>query len=207
MAKATNASHFTTPGAISDTALAQLFHEARTHNVWLPKPVPVELLRKIYDLARLGPTSANSSPARFVFLTTPEAKARLRPALSAGNVDKTMAAPVTVIVAWDTQFYEKLPKLFPQRDMRSIFAGNQGLIDETGLRNSSLQGAYFIMAARALGLDCGPMSGFDAAKLNAAFFPDGKWKVNLPCTLVYGDPSKLHPCNPRLNFEAAAVIL
>ena len=207
MAQAADTSHLTTPGAISDAALAQLFHEARTHNAWLPKPLPVELLRRIYELARLGPTSANSSPARFVFLTTPEAKARLRPALSAGNVDKTMAAPVTVIVAWDTKFYEKLPKLFPQRDMRSIFVGNQSLIDETGLRNSSLQGAYFIMAARALGLDCGPMSGFDQGKVNAEFFPDGNWKANFLCNLGYGDRSKLYPRNPRLDFEEACVVL
>ncbi len=192
---------------ISQEALDQLFCEARTHSTWLPEPVPVELLRKAYELARLAPTSANSSPARFVFLTTPGAKARLHPALAPGNVDKTMAAPVTVIVAWDTEFHESLPKLFPQADMRSYFVGNKALIDETAFRNSSLQAAYFILAARALGLDCGPMSGFDADKLNAEFFPDGKWKVNLLCNLGYGDPSKLHPRNPRLNFEEAALIL
>jgi 3-hydroxypropanoate dehydrogenase len=169
--------------------------------------VPVELLRKVFELARLGPTSANASPGRFVFLITPDAKARLKPALAPGNVDKTMAAPATVIVAWDTEFHENLPKLFPQADMRSYFVGNQVLIDETAFRNSSLQAAYFILAARALGLDCGPMSGFDADKLNADFFPDGKWKVNLLCNLGYGDPSKLYPRNPRLKFEEAAVIL
>lgn len=192
---------------ISRDALDQLFSEARTHSAWLPEPVPVELLRQAYELARLGPTSANSSPARFVFVTTTGAKALLKPVLAPGNVDKTMAAPVTVIVAWDTEFHENLPKLFPQADMRSCFVGNQALITETAFRNSSLQAAYFILAARALGLDCGPMSGFDAAKLNAAFFPDGKWKVNLLCNLGYGDPSKMHPRNPRLNFEEAAVIL
>src|SRR5713226_7189758 len=149
---------------ISKEALDQLFSEARTHAAWLPEPVPVELLRKAYDLARLGPTSANGSPARFVFLTTPGAKALLKPVLAPGNVDKTMAAPVTVIIAWDTEFHENLPKLFPHADMRSYFAGNQALIDETAFRNSSLQAAYFILAARALGLDCGPMSGFDADK-------------------------------------------
>jgi 3-hydroxypropanoate dehydrogenase len=207
MAQAADTSHLLTPGAISDAALDQLFHEARTHTAWLPKPLPMELLRTIYELARLGPTSANSSPARFVFLTTPEAKARLRPALSAGNVDKTMAAPVTVVVAWDTQFYEKLPTLFPQRDMRSVFTGNQALIDETSLRNSSLEGGYFILAARALGLDCGPMSGFDQGKVNAEFFPDGKWKANFLCNLGYGDRSKLFPRNPRLDFEEACVVL
>jgi 3-hydroxypropanoate dehydrogenase len=193
--------------SISQEALDQLFSEARTHSVWLPEPVPVELLRKAYELARLGPTSANGSPARCVFLTTPAAKALLKPALAPGNVDKTMAAPVTVIIAWDTEFHEHLPRLFPQADMRSYFVGNKPLTEENALRNSSLQAAYFILAARALGLDCGPMSGFDAAKLNAAFFPDGKWKVNLLCNLGYGDPSKLHPRNPRLNFEEAAVIL
>lgn len=200
--------HLPAPGAsLSDAALDQLFREARTHNAWLPKPVPVELLRRIYGLARFGPTSANSSPARFVFLTTSGAKARLRPALSPGNVEKTMTAPVTVIVAWDAQFYEKLPKLFPQRDMRSVFAGNQALIDETAFRNSSLQGGYFILAARALGLDCGPMSGFDQRKVNAEFFPDGKWKANFLCNLGYGDRSKLFPRNPRLDFEEACVVL
>jgi 3-hydroxypropanoate dehydrogenase len=192
---------------ISQEALDQLFREARTHSTWLPEPVPLELLRKAYELARLGPTSANGSPARFVFLTTPGAKARLKPVLAPGNLDKTMAAPVTVIVAWDTEFHQYLPKLFPQADMRSYFTGNQALIDQTAFRNSSLQAAYFILAARALGLDCGPMSGFDADKLNAEFFPDGKWKVNLLCNLGYGDSSKLYPRNPRLNFEEASVIL
>lgn len=197
----------TTRTPISPEALDQLFRDARTHSKWLPEPVPMELLREVFELARLGPTSANASPARFVFLVTPDAKARLKPALSPGNVDKTMAAPVTVIVAWDTEFHENLPKLFPQADMRSLFAGRQALIDETAFRNSSLQAAYFILAARALGLDCGPMSGFDANKLNAEFFPDGKWKVNLLCNLGYGDPSKLYPRNPRLSFEEAAVVL
>jgi 3-hydroxypropanoate dehydrogenase len=196
---------FNTP--ISPEALDQLFREARTHFTWLPEPVPVELLRKAYELARLGPTSANASPARFVFLTTPAAKARLQPALAPLNVEKTMAAPVTVIIAWDTEFHENLPRLFPHADMRSYFIGNKPLIDETAFRNSSLQAAYFILAARALGLDCGPMSGFDAGKLNAEFFPDGKWKVNLLCNLGYGDSSKLYPRNPRLNFEEASVIL
>ena len=192
---------------ISQESLDQPFRKARTHSTWLSAPVPVELLRKAYELARLGPTSANGSPARFVFLTTPGAKALLKPVLAPGNVDKTMAAPVTVIIAWDTEFHENLPQLFPQADIRSYFVGNQPLIEENALRNSSLQAAYFILAARALGLDCGPMSGFDADKLNAEFFPDGKWKVNLLCNLGYGDPSKLHPRNPRLNFEQAAVIL
>src|SRR3989475_12058374 len=161
---------------ISQEALNQLFYEARTHSTSLPEPVPVELLRKTYELARLGPTSANGAPARFVFLTTPGAKALLKPVLAPGNLDKTMAAPVTVIIAWDTEFHENLPRLFPQADIRSYFAGNKPLIEEHAFRNSSLQAAYFILAARAFGLDCGPMSGFDADRLNAAFFPDGKWK-------------------------------
>ena len=192
---------------ISREALDRLFREARTHSAWLPEPVPVKLLHEAYELARLGPTSANGSPVRFVFLTTPVGKARLKPTLAPGNVDKTMAAPVTVIVAWDTEFHEHLPRLFPQADMRAHFAGNKSLIEENAFRNSSLQAAYFILAARALGLDCGPMSGFDAEKLNAEFFPDGNWKVNLLCNLGYGDSSKLHPRNPRLKFEEASVIL
>ena len=192
---------------ISQEALDQLFYEARTHSAWLPEPVPVELLRKAYELARLGPTSANGSPARFAFLTTPGAKALLKPVLAPGNVDKTMAAPVTVIIAWDTEFHEHLPKLFPHADVRSYFVGNRPLIEENAFRNSSLQAAYFILAARALGLDCGPMSGFDADKLNAAFFPDGKWKVNLLCNLGFGDSSKLHPRDSRLTFEEASMVL
>jgi len=193
--------------SISDDALDQLFREARTHSAWLPEPVPTELLRHAYELARLGPTSANGSPGRFVFVTTPEAKARLLPALATGNVEKTKTAPVTVIIAYDREFYEKLPKLFPQADARSWFAGNQALIDETAFRNGSLQGAYFLLAARALGLDCGPMSGFDANKVNAEFFPDGKWRVNFLCNLGYGDQSKLFPRNPRLEFEEACLVL
>ncbi len=192
---------------ISTDALDQLFRQARTHRAWLSRRVPVAMLREVYELARMGPTSANSSPARFVFLESEAAKARLVPALAPGNVEKTKAAPVTVIVAWDSEFYEKLPQLSPHGDMRSYFAGNQPLIDETALRNSSLQGGYFILAARSLGLDCGPMSGFDAAKVNAEFFPDGKWKVNFLCNLGYGDHSKLYPRDPRLEFEEACRVL
>jgi len=193
--------------SISEDAIDQLFRQARTHSAWLAEPVPIELLGKAYELARLGPTSANVSPSRFVFLTTPGAKTRLRPALAPGNVEKTMAAPVTAIIAWDTEFYENLPRLFPQADMRSYFIGNNALIDETAFRNSSLQAAYFILAARALGLDCGPMSGFDPDKLNTEFFPDGKWKVNFLCNLGYGDQRKLYPRNPRLEFDEVAVVL
>jgi 3-hydroxypropanoate dehydrogenase len=193
--------------AVSNDALDQIFRQARTHNGWLPKPVPTELLRQIYEIATLGPTSANTTPARFVFLTTGEAKERLRPALAPGNVEKTMAAPVTVIIAWDTEFYEKLPKLFPHADARPWFLGKPAFIEETGFRNGSLEGAYFILAARALGLDCGPMSGFDQAKVNAEFFPDGKWKANFLCNLGYGDATKLFPRSPRLPFEEACLVL
>jgi 3-hydroxypropanoate dehydrogenase len=192
---------------IASDTLDQLFRQARTHSAWLPKRVPVEVLREVYELARWGPTSANSTPARFVFLESEAAKARLVPALAPGNVEKTKAAPVTVIVAWDTEFYERLPQLFPQADMRSYFLGKPSLIDETALRNGSLQGGYFILAARSVGLDCGPMSGFDAAKVNAEFFPDGKWKVNFLCNLGYGDRSKLFPRNPRLEFDEACRVL
>lgn len=192
---------------ISEEALGQIFREARTHWVWRPERVPIELLKQIYEVARFGPTSANTSPARFVFLTTPQAKERLRPALSPGNIEKTMTAPVTVIVAWDTEFYEKLPQLFPARDMRSMFAGNAAHTHETAFRNGTLQGAYLMIVARAFGLDCGPMSGFDQAKVNAEFFPDGKWKSNFLCNLGYGDPSKLFPRNPRLSFDEACRVL
>ena len=204
MAETQYAAHST---KISSDALDQLFRQARTHSAWLPKRVPIEKLREAYELARMGPTSANSNPARFVFLESEAAKARLLPALAPLNVEKTKAAPVTVIVAWDTEFYEKLPQLFPHADMRSFFVGKQPLIDETAFRNSSLQGAYFMLAARSVGLDCGPMSGFDKAKVNAEFFPDGKWKVNFLCNLGYGDRSKLFPRNPRLEFDEACRVL
>jgi 3-hydroxypropanoate dehydrogenase len=195
------------PTKIDHQFLDQIFRQARTHNAWLPKRVPIEALREAYDLARFGPTSANSSPARFVFLESEAAKARLLPALAPLNVEKTKAAPVTAIVAWDAEFYEKLPQLFPHADMRSYFAGNQKLAEETAFRNSTLQGGYFILAARAVGLDCGPMSGFDAAKVNAEFFPDGKWKANFLCNLGYGEKSKLFPRSPRLAFEEACRVL
>ena len=195
------------PSKISGDALDQLFREARTHSAWLPKRVPVETLREAYELARMGPTSANSSPARFVFLQSEAAKARLLPALASPNVEKTRTAPVTVIVAWDTEFYERLPQLFPHADMRAYFVGNQPLIDETAFRNGTLRGGYCVLAARAVGLDCGPMSGFDPAKVNAEFFPDGKWKANFLCNLGYGDRSKLFPRNPRLEFDEGCRVL
>src|SRR5207244_11586038 len=160
---------------LSDEALDQLFREARTHNAWLDKPVTDDMLRQLYDLMKWGPTSANSSPARFVFIRSQEAKERLRPTLAPGNVEKTMTAPVTVIIAYDLLFFEKLPKLFPHSPaMRDLFAQNPQLIEDTAKRNSSLQGAYLMIAARALGLDCGPMSGFDKEKVDEEFFGAGK---------------------------------
>ena len=192
---------------ITDSSLDQIFRGARTFSYWQKRTVEPALLEEIYNLARLAPTSANSSPARFVFVRSAEAKARLLPAMAPGNVEKTSTAPVTAIIAYDLEFYEKLPHLFPQANMQAYFVGKPALIEETAFRSGSLQGAYFILAARALGLDCGPMSGFDAAKVNAEFFPDGKWKVNFLCNLGYGDATKLHPRNPRLSFEEACKVL
>ncbi len=192
---------------LSDTGLDLIFRNARTHNGWLDKPVDDDTLRVLYDLLKWGPTSANASPARFVFLRSRQAKERLRPALSPGNLDKTMAAPVTVIVGHDLRFYEHLPRLFPHADARSWFVGNDELIRTTAFRNGSLQGAYLIIAARALGLDCGPMSGFDNAKVDAEFFPAGTVKSNFLCNLGYGDPAKLFPRSPRLAFEEACQLL
>jgi 3-hydroxypropanoate dehydrogenase len=188
---------------IADTALDQLFRDARTHNAF-SGPVADADLREIYDLMKWGPTSANSSPARFVFVRTAEGRERLRPALSAGNLAKTMAAPVVVIVAYDLEFYEQLPKLFPHTDARSWFADKEAsYIRDNALRNGTLQGAYFIVAARALGFDCGPMGGFDNALVDAAFFRDGKWKSNFLINLGHGDPAKVRPRNPRLTFAEA----
>ncbi|CUA82180.1 Nitroreductase [Gulbenkiania indica] len=191
------------PTPLDPAALAQLFTEARTHSAWQDRPVSVQTLHQLYELMKFGPTSANASPARFVFVHTPAGKARLQPYLSEGNVEKTMSAPVTVIVAQDMAFYEELPRLFPHADARSWFAGNPTAIEATAFRNSSLQGAYLMLAARALGLDCGPMSGFDAAGLDAEFFPDGRVKSNFLVNLGYGDPSRLYPRSPRLAFDEA----
>jgi 3-hydroxypropanoate dehydrogenase len=193
--------------AIPDQALDQLFRTARTFAAWKPEPVSNETLRQIYDLYKLGPTSMNCSPARVVFLTTDQAKARLLPALAPTNVEKSRTAPVVALIAYDTEFYEQLPKLFPFVEARNRFAGNQKLIDETAFRNGTLQGAYLLLAARAMGLDCGPMSGFDAAKVNAEFFPDGKWKVNFICNLGHGDAKNQHPRAPRLTFDEACRVL
>jgi len=199
-----------------------LFRKARTHTAWLDKPVTDETIQQIYDLMKWGPTSANSCPARFFFVRSKEAKERLKPVLSPGNVDKTMAAPVTMIVAYDLKFYQNLPRLFPQAPaMVKLFAEKPELLQSTARRNSSLQGAYFMLAARALGLDCGPMSGFDNDRLDEEFFGAGKQKEsvtqefasegqiksNFLCNLGYGNPSKLYPRNPRLSFEEACRIL
>lgn len=192
---------------LDDLALDVLFRSARTHNGWLDKPVPDSLLKELFELTKMAPTSANSSPARFVFVKSAEAKERLKPALNAGNLEKTMAAPVTVIVAHDLEFYEKLPFLFPHTDARSWFVGKEEFIKTSAFRNGSLQGAYLILAARALGLDCGPMSGFNNAKLDAEFFPDGKVKSNFLINLGYGDPAKLFDRSPRFAFEDACQIL
>ena len=190
-------------------ALDVLFRQARTHSS-LSGPVTDDQLRALYELLKLGPTTFNSQPGRFVFVRSKEAKAKLAPALSAANHDKTMAAPVTAIVAYDLRFYEKLPRTFPHRpEANKAFMGDEKVphTERTALRNSSLQGAYLIMAARALGLDCGPMSGFDNAKVDAAFFPDGRWKSNFLCNLGHGDPAKVMPRNPRLTFEKACRIV
>jgi len=192
---------------LDDHSLDIIFREAHTHSVWLDKPVNDALLHQVYDLMKWAPTSANCSPARIVFVRSAAAKQRLLPAMAPGNVDKTRSAPVTAIIAYDTEFFEKLPALFPQADARSWFAGNQALIDTTAFRNGTLQGAYLIMAARALGLDAGPMSGFDNAKMDREFFPDGKVKSNFLINLGYGDGTKLFPRNPRLPFAEAAQIL
>ena len=192
---------------LSDDALDRLFRTARTYNSFLDRPVSDDMLREVYDLARWAPTSANSNPARFVFVRSKEAKAKLAPALSAGNHDKTMAAPVTAIVAYDLEFHEQLPKLFPHVDARSWFVGKQEHILTTAFRNGTLQGGYFMLAARALGLDVGGMSGFDNAKVDAAFFPDGKWRSNFLINIGYGDATKLLPRHPRLTFEEACRIV
>jgi len=195
---------------LNDEALDILFRQARTHNVWLDKPVSDDTLRQVYDLMRWGPTSANCQPARILFLRTAEAKQRLRPALSENNVDKTMKAPVTAVIAYDVSFYESLPRLFPNNlDARGWFANSPKLAEATAFRNGTLQGGYFILAARSLGLDCGPMSGFDNAKVDAEFFADtnGRVKSNFLCNLGYGDATKLFPRNPRLDFDEACKLL
>jgi len=188
---------------LDQTALDQLFNEARTYSYWQNKPLAPGVLEQLYALTALGPTSANCSPGRFVFVTSQEGKEKLKPALSSGNLEKTMTAPATVIVAHDLAFYEQLPQLFPHADARSWFTGSPELAKETAFRNSSLQAGYLILAARSLGLDTGPMSGFDPAKINEAFFAGSSWQVNMLINLGYGDAEKLHARLPRLRFEQA----
>lgn len=191
----------------NDESLDLIFRNARTHTAWLDKPVDDALLRKVYDLAKMGPTSANMCPMRVVFVKSKEAKEKLKPCLDAGNVEKTMKAPATAIVGMDIHFFEQLPKLYPHADAKAWFKDlPENILESIALRNSSLQGAYLMLAARSLGLDCGPMSGFDNAKLDAAFFAGTKTKSNFICNLGYGDAAKLHPRGPRLSFEEACKI-
>jgi len=192
---------------MSDTSLDQLFLTARTANGFTDRPVPLDLLQRVYDIAKFGPTSMNTQPTRYVFLISPESRARLLPALMPGNVDKTRAAPVTVIVARDTRFYEHMPQVWHGPGAKEMFAGDAAMAQGTAVRNATLGGAYFMIAARALGLDCGPMSGFDPAKVNAEFFPDGRWQVDFLLNLGHADHSKEFPRNPRLSFEQVATVL
>ena len=193
---------------LSQQALDTLFFQARTHNEWLDKPVDDALLQQVWELARMGPTSANCSPMRIVFVKSPEAKARLQPALMESNRAKTLAAPVTAIFGNDSRFYDLLPKLFPHTDARAWFAGpgKEEVAATTAFRNGTLQAAYFMLAARALGLDCGPMSGFDNAVVDRVFFPDGRIKSNFICNLGHGNSGRLFPRRPRMEFQAACSV-
>jgi 3-hydroxypropanoate dehydrogenase len=207
---------------VDDKAMDTIFREARSYSKWLPRAVPDETLRELYELLKWAPTSANGSPARFAFVRSKEAKERLRPALAPLNVQKVLTAPVTVIVGYDLKFYDQLPQLYPQNPgMAKLFESNPEMVEITARRNSSLQGAYLIIAARALGLDCGPLSGFDQAKVDEEFFaagkpcfgcdqeffPEGHVKSNFLCNLGYGDPSSLFPRLPRLPFNEACSLL
>lgn len=195
---------------ISEEALDVVFRKARTFSAWLPREVPVEVLRGVWDLAKMGPTSANTMPGRVVFVVSKAGKEKLKPCLDAGNVDKTMSAPVTAIFAHDLAFWERMPTLWPQNPgAQAWFTGDDkaAFRERHAFRNGTLGAAYFMIAARAMGLDCGPMSGFDNAKVDAAFFPDGRWKSNFLCNLGYGDASKLYPRNPRLSFEEACAVV
>ncbi len=193
---------------LADATLDALYRDARSHNAWIDEPVSDDTLREIYALMRMAPTSANTSPARFLFLRTREAKDRLAPALSAGNLAKTLAAPVTTIVAYDPKFHEKLPQLFPHNpDARGWFTSNEALAATTAFRNGTLQGAYFMLAARAVGLDIGPMSGFDNDMVDEIFLRPYGWRSNFLCNLGHGDPAGLFPRSPRLEFDEACVLL
>ena len=192
---------------IESASLAQLFTEARTHNAFLDKPVPDELLVKAVELARMGPTSANQSPLRVLFLRSPAAKERLRPALSPGNLDKTMSAPVVAVAAYDEEFYEHLPFLFPHADAKAWFSGDPAKAARSAFQNGTLQVAYLLIALRAVGLDTGPMTGFDNAKVDAEFFPEGRVKSNVLINIGYGDHEKLFPRSPRFSFDQMAKII
>jgi len=193
---------------LSDQDLDLIFRTARSHNEWQDREVSDVTLQAVYDLMRWGPTSANSFPARIVFVKSRDAKERLKPHLSAGNVDKVMTAPATAIIAYDLEFYEMIPRLFPHNPgARDWFADKDEKIRETAFRNGTLQGAYFIIAARALGHDCGPMSGFDNAGVDKEFFPEGKWKSNFLCAIGYGRADALKPRNPRPEFDEVCRIL
>jgi 3-hydroxypropanoate dehydrogenase len=192
---------------LGDKALSQLFLDARTYNSWSARPVDDATIRSLYQLASLGPTAANTSPARFVFVRSAAGKERLLPHVNPGNQDKTRAAPCCVIVATDTRFHELMPQLFPARDFKSLFEADPVAARETARRSSTLEGAYLILAARALGLDTGPMSGFNAEGLNGEFFPDGRWQANFLCNIGYGTDDGLFPRNPRLSFEEACLDL
>ncbi|MAM34717.1 MAG: malonic semialdehyde reductase [Micavibrio sp.] len=195
----------TTP--LNQTAFEQLFTDARTYNAWSDRTVLDEQLKNLYDYVKYGPTSANCCPARFIFVRSDEAKEKLKPALDGSNVEKTMSAPATVIIAMDNEFYEELPKLFPHADAKSWFDSDEEKAKDAAFRNSTLQGGYLIMAARALGLDCGPMSGFDKDKVKDAFFPDKNWTANFLCNLGYGTEENLFPRSPRLKFDEACEIV
>lgn len=193
---------------LPDAALDQLFRLARSHNGWLQEPVSDATLCELYDLMKLCPTSVNGAPARILFIRTNEGKERLLPCVSPGNVDKVRSAPVVAVIGYDTRFYEALPQLFPHNPQAAApFEANAALAEGTAFRNSSLQGAWLMLAARALGLDCGPLSGFDAAAVNHAFFPDGRIKVNFLCNLGHGDARRLFPRSPRLAFGQACTLL
>lgn len=192
---------------MADRDLDILFRQARTYNGWKEADVGDVLIQAVYDLMKWGPTSANCCPARFVFVKSLEAKEKLKPHLMAGNVEKTMKAPLTALIAYDLEFYEHMGFLFPHTDAASWFRGKHALIHNTALRNSSLQGAYLMMAARALGLDCGPMSGFNAEGVKEAFFPDQNVEVNFICNIGYGDPESLHPRSPRFDFDDVCKIV
>lgn len=192
---------------MTDNLIDLAFLRGRTYSAWLDKPVDDAVLLQAYDLAKMGPTSANCCPMRIAFVKSREAKEKLKRCLAEGNVDKTTAAPVTALIAYDLEFYDHLPRLFPHTDARSWFVGKPSLIQDTAFRNGTLQGAYFMLAARSLGLDCGPLSGFDNAGVDAAFFAGTSLRSNFLCNLGYGDPNKLYPRAPRLAFDEVCKIL